>query len=376
MFAAILFEIFCTAVIIQLGYLLLFCGKIKPAPLRTALPAVSVVICARNEAVNLQQFLPDVLQQEYPEDLFEVIVVDDGSTDATAAVLAALSKQYRQLRVLSLPAGMAKDLPGKKYALAQGIAAATFDTLLLTDADCRPAGKQWLRRMTEQDTPVVLGYGAYRKEPDLLNLFTRWETVHTCMQYMSYAANEWPYMGVGRNLSYSKNLLQQLEGDTTFQEQYRNTPSGDDDLVISKIARDEPVGLCTGKDGLTISPAKKTWKEWWHQKTRHVSTGKYYPANIKNLLGLYAASHAFCWLGGLLLLVLALYGVQFPVPAWGIGLVFLLRLLPSWINAINWYRKLNEKGLLFFYPLGDLGWALYNVLLSPYILWKNRQAWK
>jgi hypothetical protein len=56
--------------------------------------------------------------------------------------------------------------------------------------------------------------------------------------------------------------------------------------------------------------------------------------------------------------------------------MFFLRLLLYWINAVAWYRQLQEKKLILFYPLGDLGWAIYNVFLSPYILWKNRKAWK
>ncbi len=355
--------------------MLLFKVPSKPAAVDLANTPVSLIICAKNEAHHLAQFLPLVLQQEYPGDLFEVIVVNDGSTDASAEVLNDLALQYPHLRTITIDPATVKDIPGKKFALAKGIAAARFDRLLLTDADCRPASPLWLQHMVASGKGVVLGYGAYEYQPGLLNRFIRWETVNTCMQYAGYAAAGLPYMGVGRNLSYSKSLLAPLDQDKAFQEIYRHTPSGDDDLLIGKIARKDNTVVCLDQEAHTISTAQKTWKAWWRQKTRHASTGKYYAPKIKALLGLYGLSHSLYWFLGLPLLLFSL--AHRTHPASGLIIVlFLLRLFLYWFQASNWYRKLGEKKLCLFYPLGDLGWAMYNVFLSPYILWKNKQAWK
>jgi len=350
-----------------------------------------VIICARNEATNLERFLPQVLQQDYSTGLFEVIVVNDGSTDGSTTLLATLQQQYPYLKVITLPADTVKDLPGKKYALRAGIAAAQHDRLLLTDADCRPASATWLRDMTAPEAAIVLGYGAYEQQPGLLNRFICWETAHTCMQYAAYALAGKAYMGVGRNLCYNKSLLAPLEQDATFREVYRHTPSGDDDLLISAIATRSKPAICLEPSAHTISLPQSSWKAWWRQKTRHVSTGKFYPRAVKRLLGLYGLSHGLFWLLALLVLPLSLCrppGAPFslwqlegclavPDPMMTIAwIAFVLRLALYWINAACWYRQLNEKKLFLFYPFGDLGWALYNVILSPYILWKNKQAWK
>ena len=355
----------------------------------------SVIICAKNEAINLQQFLPFVLAQDYPQELFEVIVVNDQSTDDTAEVLMKFAAQYPNLKIITITKEIVKTLPGKKYALSKGIAAAKFEHLLLTDADCKPASNQWLSlinsKVKSQKSKLVLGYGAYEDHPGILNKFIRWETAHTCMQYTSYATAGLPYMGVGRNLAYSKSLLQGLESDVAFQEIYTNTPSGDDDLLICKIATKDNVAVCLNKEAHTISVPQKTWATWWKQKTRHMSTGKYYPQKVKSLLALYALSHCLYWFVGLFLVVMAFATKpDSPFSLWEIDcvvkmpnyltrliiLLFFIRLFVYWLNAAHWYKALNEKKLLLFYPLGDLGWALYNVFLSPYIFWKNRQAWK
>jgi hypothetical protein len=291
-------------------------------------------------------------------------------------VLANFQKEYRQLKVVTIPIETVKDLPGKKYALAQGIKAASHDRLLLTDADCKPSSDQWLKEMTGTDADVVLGYGAYETKPGLLNQFIRWETVNTCMQYAGYAARGLTYMGVGRNLSYKKSLLDAIENDESFQQIYRNTPSGDDDLLIGEIAANNNVGICLEPAAHTISRPQETWVTWWKQKTRHVSTGKYYSSKIKNLLGLYGLSHSLYWFVGLPLVLCAISNFEFQISSIAVILLFVVRLGLYWLNAATWYRRLAEKKLLLFYPLGDLGWALYNVFLSPYIFWKNRQAWK
>jgi glycosyltransferase involved in cell wall biosynthesis len=337
---------------------------------------VSIIICAKNEAGNLTQFLPSILQQDYPEHLFEVIVVNDQSTDHSAEILNELALKYPKLKIVSISSDVTKTLPGKKYALAQGIKAANYDRLLLTDADCKPSSDQWLKEMMNTDADIILGYGAYEEHSGLLNKFIRWETAHTCMQYASYAHAGMIYMGVGRNLSYRKSLLTALEHDTAFQQIYKSMPSGDDDLLICKIAKEHKTSVCLKKEAHTISIPQKTWKAWWKQKTRHASTGKYYPPKIKNLLGLYGLSHSLYWFCGTILIMQIIANCQLSTANYLLLILFFARLLIYWINATKWYRQLGEKKLLLFYPLGDLGWALYNVFLSPYIFWKNRQAWK
>jgi glycosyltransferase involved in cell wall biosynthesis len=377
--------LFCCVAVIQIGFLFLlkFHRKLsddKP-PLKSLNP-VSIIICAKNESKNLQQFLPFVLEQDYPKELFEVIVVNDQSTDASAEVLNRFAEAFPQLRILNIPASEVKTLPGKKYALSKGIEAATFERLLLTDADCKPSSDQWLRiisqnsKATNQNPEIILGYGAYETKAGLLNKFIRWETVNTCMQYASYATMGLSYMGVGRNLSYDKQLLNGLKNDTDFQQIYSHTPSGDDDLLICKIAAKENTSVCLDKNAFTISVPQLTWKAWWRQKTRHSSTGKYYPRKVKSLLGLYALTHSLYWFLGIALIIFACLLPTDYIQLILLFTLFTLRLILYWINAAKWYRRLNEKKILLFYPLGDLGWAIYNVLLSPYIFWKNKQDWK
>src|SRR5205085_2566950 len=126
-------------------------------------PPVSVIICAKNEAVNLRKNLPSFLDQSYPD--FEVIVVNDASWDETGEVLKEIKPHYSRLKIVTIRE-QDKYRHGKKFALALGIKAATNDLLLFTDADCQAASKNWIARMQRHfnnTTEIILGYGAYKK---------------------------------------------------------------------------------------------------------------------------------------------------------------------------------------------------------------------
>lgn len=347
------------------------------------LPGVSILICGKNEAEHFSRFLPEVFMQDYPLDRFEVLVVNDGSTDTTESLLNALQATYPQLRVLHLAPDTVKTFPGKKHALWQGLKQCRYPVVLLTDADCTPATDQWLRYMAsayqqaKQQSPgqsyFVLGYGAYEQNDTLLNRFIRWETVHTFQQYASWALSGAPYMGVGRNLLYERApVLQLLEDDEAFAALFRQTVSGDDDMIISCLAKSGNTLVLGHPAAKTISTVKDSWNAWWRQKTRHVSSGKYYPEKVKRGLAAYAFSGFLFWISGLALLF-GSNSLQIQI------IVLILMLLRTGLyyrQALRWYKVLGEKGLGWFYGVGDLMWVVYNIILAPFIFFKNKQKWK
>lgn len=213
------------------------------------LPPVSVIICARNEAENLKNFLPRVLEQDYPK--FQVVVVNDCSTDDTEIVLAQMKRQYDHLYFTSIPVDK-KFFHGKKLALSIGVKAAQYDHLILTDADCYPASGNWLKNMTTKFSSkkeLVIGYGKYEKRKGLLNLFVRYETFWNAVQYVGFVIAGKPFMGVGRNLAYKKSLFQ---GSNVFRS-YLNVASGDDDLFINQMGNRTNTAVCVHPEGQTIS---------------------------------------------------------------------------------------------------------------------------
>ncbi|MCB0696813.1 MAG: glycosyltransferase [Chitinophagaceae bacterium] len=370
--AAFLFFLLCVA--IQLIFVLYFFIRIFTPPAKKYNYAqgepVSVIICAKNEAENLRANLPAILAQRYTNDAgnthFEVVVADDASTDDTKKVLNEMQKMYGNLVVVTIQADEERKLPGKKHAQARAVAAAKNDIFLMTDADCQPAGPLWLSLMVQpfkEGKEAVAGYGQYKTEPTLLNTFTRWETVHTFLQYSTYAKAGIPYMAVGRNLACTRAAYNKA----IASRRWAKLPSGDDDLLIGAAGSKDNVAVVFHPSAFTTTSARPTWSSWARQKRRHLSTGKYYKFTVKTLLAKYGLSHAFVWLSFIVLLF---------TPLWGEALAIMM--MRNVIYWLVWQRAacvLNEKKLIRFFPLFDFGWLMYNFAFLPYIIWKNKQQW-
>ena len=251
----------------------------------TVAPGVTVILSAHNESENLSNYLQALLSQEYP--VYEVIVVDDGSEDDTRQVIEQYMAHDGRLRKTFVPYG-ARVKSTKKLALTLAAKAARYDYLLLTDADCRPESKYWIREMMKgfgigqggnvQGTKeVVLGFGAYFYEKGHVNRLVRFDTLFNGLHYLGAALCGHPYMGVGRNLAYRKSLFFESGGFTHLM----TNRAGDDDLFVNHVATRKNTAVVVNRESFTWSPAKKTMKEWLQQKRRHLSVSPSYRESTK-----------------------------------------------------------------------------------------------
>jgi len=242
---------------------------------------VSVIICARNEAENLEKNLPKFLSQDYPD--YEVIVVNDCSTDHTEEVLMDLKALHPHFRYTTIQKDN-KFTHGKKLAITVGIKAAKNDYLLFSDADCYPESNNWITKLSRhfsKEKEIILGVGKYERKKGLLNILVRYETLFTAMLYLSFALKGKAYMGVGRNMAYKKEVFYRHKGFAS----HLKLLSGDDDLFVNEATNRSNTTVEIDPDSFTISEAPQNFSEWFKQKKRHLSTGKYYKRSSKLRLG-------------------------------------------------------------------------------------------
>lgn len=328
---------------------------------------VSVIVCAKNEAENLERFLPTLLEQDYPE--LEVVVVNDSSEDDSDMVLARLKAKYPHLYYTTIP----KDRifsHGKKLALTIGVKAAKYDYLLLTDADCRPAGTNWIRRMVAPfagpKTEMILGYGGYSKEKGFCNLLVRYDTFFTAIQYLGFALSSKPYMGVGRNLAYTKQLFVNNNG----VKNHAHILSGDDDLFVQQVIRKDNYAVSLDQEAQTLSIPPKTLRDWRNQKGRHLSTSSYYKTGVKTELAIEPVSRQLFLLSSIILV----FFNTFAIAAACLLLFRLMLQLVLWAKAAS---VLNQ-GRLFWSVL------LFDIIHPWLLLWakvgtfnrRKRTQWK
>jgi cellulose synthase/poly-beta-1,6-N-acetylglucosamine synthase-like glycosyltransferase len=345
--------VFIIGILIQLVYLLfVFTTFIrhKDAGESESFPGISIIVAAWNELENLNELLPILDNQDYPD--FEVIVVDDRSSDGTYDYLRTNEGGFKHVKFVYVKA-LPDHFTAKKYALTIGIKKASKEFVLLTDADCRPASDQWAKQMASQigeDKELVFGFSPYFKHPGFLNLFIRYETFQTALQYLSFSKVGVPFMGVGRNLLYRRETFWKANGFTS----HMSLLSGDDDLLVNEIANSNNTSICTNPDAFVWSEPKHTFKEWVTQKKRHLSVGKKYKLKNKVTIGLLWLSFLICWL-----MVLP---AIFSEPTWFV--------LPEWMRVPN--ELLLPYGIQQYEPVTNwmrliigifLGWQLLRWLI-------------
>lgn len=368
MLIAALYFLLFFCVVVQLVYVAYYFFPFifyNPPELAKANFPVSVIIAAHNEQENLQQLLPAVLNQDYEK--FEVIVVDDRSTDGTKKYLSDLRHIYPDLRIQPVEQTAIGYNP-KKYALESGIAAARYEHLLFTDADCLPLSKSWISNMAKgfwANTAVVLGYSPYIRFSGFLNTLIRYETLLSAIQYLTFAVKGNTYMGVGRNLAYTKTCFYQNNGFKSHKE----TLGGDDDLFVRDASAKHKINIVISAESQTISIPKKTYADWFLQKRRHLAVGQQYKMADKMRIGGFMLANIFFYLSAIILLF-AQYNLSF------FAILVCVRCIVVFTVYGQIARKINEQLTVMLIPLLDLVYILNYVILGLSVLMFKKVRWK
>jgi glycosyltransferase involved in cell wall biosynthesis len=371
----ILFCLFCLTILVLLWYYLYYFSRLafyKETDSSINYPPTSIIICAKNEDHNLPEFLPLVLEQDYSD--FEVVVVDDCSSDNTSDVLREFEKKYKHLRTITIKEDK-KHHHGKKFAVMVGIKGAKFEHLLFTDGDCKPIDNQWLKKMMRNfsnETEIVLGYSKYKKLPGFLNKLIRFDTFHIALQYLSFAMAGNPYMGVGRNLAYKKSLFFKYKGFAT----HYHIESGDDDLFINQAATKNNTGVEISPESFTVSRVKKSWKGWIEQKRRHLTTWTEYKSSDKIRLGIYPFAQVFFWILFILLIILLQIEKMDQSELYIILSMFLLKTITQLIIFKMAMDKLKEKDLFVISLIAEVFLLGFYPLLTISNRLFRRKQWK
>lgn len=332
------------------------------------LQPLSVVISARNESENLRKFLPSILEQDYPE--FEVIVINDGSTDESEDLLSALEEKYPNLYHSFTP-DTARYVSRKKLSLTLGIKASKYDWLVFTEANCTPASNQWLRLMARNFTPrteIVLGYSGYERGKGCLHRRVSFDSLFTSLRYLGFALAGKPYIGIGRNLAYRKELFFNVKGYSN----HLNLQRGEDDLFINQISNENNTRVETDINSTVRMQPVEYYKDWKEEKVSYMATARFYKGSQRLLLGFETLSrllfYATC-VAGIALGILHLHWLV-------AGIAFLLWLLRYVVQAVIINKTATEMGDNRHYyltlPLFDILRPLQSLQFKLYRFYRGK----
>jgi cellulose synthase/poly-beta-1,6-N-acetylglucosamine synthase-like glycosyltransferase len=340
--------------------LLFFLGLFVKRPGKNQLKyTVSVIIAARNEEKNVSQLLVDLMHQTYPKNAYEVIVVNDGSSDRTAHIVTEIAQQYNNVHLLTL-----KNIPPlyspKKFALSTAVDYSKGEIILTADADCR-VKSTWIEAMVSYFDPnvgMVIGFSQFGRKRDKQNLLEQLQAIDF-LQLMAAAAGSctlgYPLAASGQNLGYRKETFRQVGGYTRVAQRI----SGDDVLLLQLVRRLTKWRIVFAHSAHTFntSQPQKTLIALLNQRTRWASNASYQIRLNKLFWGYLVVVFTVN--------ALFFFGVPISVlihtSSAKLWTCLLIKIGAELLVAVGAARKFNRFDLLKYFPI----WAFLQV---PYVV--------
>jgi len=358
--------IFLLIIFLSLTFFWAFCGfiikkKSYKVLQNTGELGISIIIAAKNEIENLQKNLKTWLNLEY--DNYELIIVVNNSSDESYGWL--LNQVHTKLKVINIPR-TPEGISAKKFALTEGVKASQYPYIVFTDADCIPVSPQWLNYFNQSfqnQNDIVFGISPYKQYSTLLNGFIQWETFFTAVLYVTAALINKPYMAVGRNWGMRKEIFFKEKGF----EKHLNIPSGDDDLFIQNLQNTYPIDVLLYKNSQTVSEPQKSWSTYLHQKTRHLSSSKFYPFKTKFKL----------FILNFIIFSSYFYIIQINIIFKNkiLFLTLCLMYLTKFISIYTIRKIIGMQIPILYYFVGDIVLLMFQVMILP-ISYLKKITWK
>jgi len=327
----------------------------------------SIVIPARNEAKNIPHLLDSLLAQNYDKNLFEIIIIDDFSEDDTLSILEEYEKKGN-IQILK------NQKTGKKAALQMAWQHSQNEYIIQIDADCsvKPQYLTSINTYLQENkcvklllAPVLLKY----KLSHFWSAIQALEFSSLIVSTAGFAYYKNAIMANGANLIYPKNILHQL--DTKLENK---TPSGDDMFLLQEVKNKwggKAVHYLKSEEAVVYTHASQSLKDFWQQRIRWASKGKY----LKDKLSLFIGAYVFLFNFSILtLFVLSFFSAQAGVL---LALIFLLKFLSDFIVLLPFLHFHKSKKLLIYYPILSILYIFYVSFVgiaAPFssYRWKNR----
>lgn len=289
---------------------------------------ISVIVAAKNEEKNIPSLIEALKKQNYPEEKFEVVIVDDGSIDNTFNITKDLIANKNNFRIIKSDN---KKIIGKRGALQMGIENSKYDFIVITDADCEPQNN-WLISFTNvfnKGFNFAYGIAPFEQSNNLINKISCYENFRNSILSFSFSKLNLPYTATSRSIGFSKNTFVYLNG-------YFNTTdsiSGDDDLLLREAVKNKiQIGLVVNCDSFVFSKTKTNLKDYLNQRARHLTSSSHYLFKQKFILGVWHLINLF----SLLSIFLVPINVIFIFP-------LLVKMLFDLYTSIKFQKQFSYK---------------------------------
>ncbi len=335
---------------------------------------VSVIIPVRNEEKNIKNLLDDLREQQYNRDLFEIIVVDDFSTDKTVELVR--NSDIKNLQIISLATIFQNKqslLANKKAGIQLAIEQANGELIITTDADCH-VGVTWLQTIVhyyEEHKPVMIaGMVSYYPDTSFLGKFQTLDFLSLVGIAAACIQNGFYNLCNGANLAYTKEAFLAVDGFKNID----HIPGGDDMMLMHKMAKkfNGQIAYLKNKETIVYTNTEKEFLPFWHQRVRWTSKSTHY--EDKRITAILA----FVYLSNLLIVVNLVIGFFYP-PLLKLAMFhFLAKLCIDTLFAYSVTKFFRRENLLWLFLPMQILHIIYIILVAPAgvfgkYYWKGRR---
>lgn len=316
---------------------------------------VSVIVVVKDAAGALLKFLPRILGQQYSQ--FQLVVVNDHSHDDTELLVKEYQNQYDNIKLVNLDSAVST-IRGNKFALSMGIRCASYEHIVITDAECCPASAHWLERMAENfvsQTKIVIGYSSFEKKRNPFNRMLHYDNLMNAMQYFSYAQAHTAYRADLRNVAFTRGLFYAQKGFAS----HNHISCGEEDIFISRSSNRTNTSIEYSPDSFTQLQRTPTHNAWKRHKMGLYYTLKYNSLKNRFLLKSYAWVNILFYVLLVIAILATMKNTMFLSIVLGIAIV---RIVSQYLVFGFAAKKLNEKQTVPFLIVYDVLFALLNPL--------------
>lgn len=355
---------------LQILYFIIVFGRVglkkKKAKVNNEKYSVSVVICIQNESKNLEEKLPIVLEQEYPN--FEVVIVNEESeyNSYNKQVLRALSQVYSNLQIVNIPNNI-NYFQGKKFPISLGIKTAKNDIIILTDDDTMPTCYTWIDEIVERFTKgkeIVIGYTAIETKKGLLNSLIQYDNHTIALNYLGNAILGNPYMGRGKNLAFKRDLFFRQGGYISHYV----IPVGEDDIFINKVTTKKNTGFVLSKDSINLCKTRNTFRDFKMDKKKLILSQKHFKLKDRFIIDLIPFTTFLIYL-------LFGFAIYINIPWQYLITAIIIRYIVQIIIYYRTIKALGTKKIAIFAPLFELFFMFYNTIIRINTLTSKGKKW-
>lgn len=358
--ALVVLILFGVVTFIQLVYYYVIYGRFafhkKKATLGFRDIPVSVVIVVRDDAAQVLQTLPYLLEQQYA--FFEIVIVNDRSRDENSLLaIKEYKERYPNIKIVDLSTAVSTSR-GKKMAISMGIKCATYDHILLTSPNCKPASKQWLALMAQNflfQHKIVLGYNTFAKKKGPYSHFLLFDNLVNAMQYFSHALLHSTYRGDINNVAFVRPLFYQQKGFIT----YNHLLYGEEDIFIHRASTKDNTAIEFSPDSATIQQHTPQYRHWRLHKISLCFTRKYNSLKNRIMIGSYELTNLLFYVFLVLAVLAALHQ---PAALYIILGIAVLRIASMYVVMGISAKKLQEKQIIPYFLIYDILFSLLNPL--------------